>query len=101
MVDGIMAKPQFKLLESFVKKYNEEYPAKKLTELDILTGKFGVDGVARMLVNAKKVKSTEKFGTRMQGSQIAYYMRDGRDVNTFFKALKLKDDGYQALFGEK
>ncbi|GMF29059.1 unnamed protein product [Phytophthora lilii] len=82
--DKILEKPQFKLLESFVTKYNTKNHKNKLTVLDILTEKFGVDGVAKMLVSAKNVKSTETLAARMQGSQIAYYMRDDRNVNTFF-----------------
>ncbi|GMF29056.1 unnamed protein product [Phytophthora lilii] len=55
-----------------------------------------------MLVSAKNVKSSETLATRMQGSQIARYSDDGKDVNTFFWALKLgHNDKFETLYGRK
>jgi uncharacterized protein YjgD (DUF1641 family) len=90
-VERVLSNPNFNALAKYISKFNAKNPKNKVAMIDVLTRRYGEAAVSKMLVAAKSVKSREVWATKLQGDQVAGWLKRDESTLGVFKILKLDD----------
>ncbi|KAL4115005.1 hypothetical protein PRIC2_013901 [Phytophthora ramorum] len=78
---------------SYIKLFNKENPAEKMSIIATLTARFGDEAVATMVEAAKKVPTSAAIAKQVQAEQIQHWLAAGKVPDDIFVLLKLNKEG--------
>ncbi|KAG7389269.1 hypothetical protein PHYPSEUDO_010827 [Phytophthora pseudosyringae] len=91
--DQLFAQPQVLTWMKYLDDFNGAHLNEHITVFAALTTHFDEKTLAQMLIEAKKIPSTEKIAIGVQAEQIKKWLHDTKSPSDVFTLLDLKDEG--------
>ncbi|KAG4061618.1 hypothetical protein PC123_g3517 [Phytophthora cactorum] len=88
---SVFQSPLWSMYTNFLEEYNKLIPTRQTTMISAFARNYDKEALAKLLVAAKKVPSTEKLATKLQTDQIQRWLDNKDSPNGIFKALRLDD----------
>ncbi|KAG6949366.1 hypothetical protein JG688_00014659 [Phytophthora aleatoria] len=89
--ESVFQSPLWSMYTKFLEEYNKVFPMRQTTMISAFARSYDKEALAKLLVAAKKVPSTEKLATKLQTDQIQRWLDNKDSPNRIFKALRLDD----------
>ncbi|KAG2883764.1 hypothetical protein PC129_g5862 [Phytophthora cactorum] len=89
--ESVFQSPLWSMYTNFLEEYNKLIPTRQTTMISAFARNYDKEALAKLLVAAKKVPSTEKLATKLQTDQIQRWLDNKDSPNGIFKALRLDD----------
>ncbi|GMF29085.1 unnamed protein product [Phytophthora lilii] len=97
-LDNTLTSPNLNALSSFVTVFNQKQrPADRVTLLQTLTAHYGDARLAKALVSAKRIESTNEIAKKLQVEQLTGWLDSRKPVQEVFGLLNLGKYGEAAL----
>ncbi|KAE8959335.1 hypothetical protein PR003_g31815 [Phytophthora rubi] len=94
---NLFENPQFLKWTSAVTKGYKDSQAADMAIAFTLARQHGDEGLAKMIVEAKKVSSTKDVAARLEEAQMKNWLSKKETADNVFRALKIEKDGYISL----
>jgi hypothetical protein len=91
VTDGMFGSPAFATWSKYVKSYNEKFPAKTTSELEVLTKHYGEAGVLKMIASADDTAGP--VATALKKEMVDGWLDFTIPPNNVFKLMKLDEAG--------
>ncbi|GMF31398.1 unnamed protein product [Phytophthora lilii] len=91
--DGLLESVLLNPWTEFMKRYNQQNPAKKTSIIETMTNNYGEVRLTQILEASASAPTTKRLAKRVQAEQIQRWSGQGKSPNDVFDILKLDEAG--------
>ncbi|KAK1941024.1 hypothetical protein P3T76_007730 [Phytophthora citrophthora] len=95
--DDVFLQPQIQTWVKYVEGFYKTDTNKEAALFSTLASRYSEESLVQLLINAKKVQSTEDLATRVQAVQTKLWLTSKKKPEYVFNLLKLNQEGYFIL----